>query len=342
VITCVLASQPVLADQINIKNGDRLTGQIIKSDGKTLTIKTEYGGEITIPIEAIDRIASDQTLFFALSDGKTVSGTVATKGDKFEISTGETTRVEVERADVQAIRSQAEQNAYERLLAPGWFDLWAGAVDVGYSLTTGNTRTSTFSTGATATRETRRDKTGLYLALIKAEKTEDDVSETTANALRGGGRYEINLTDRLAAFGSADFEHNEIQLLDLRMVLGGGLGYYLKKSERSQFQVFGGGAYNYENFSTGITRNSAEALAGEEFTYKISDRVTFNERMTFFPNLSDTGEYRINFDSALVTRLNRRLSWQLVVSDRYLSNPVSGSKSNDLLLTTGVSLTFNR
>jgi hypothetical protein len=97
----------------------------------------------------------------------------------------------------------------------------------------------------------RGDKTGLYRALIKAEKTEEDVSETTGNALRGGGRYEINLTDRLAAFGSADFKHNEIQLLDRRMVLGGGgPGYYLKKRERSQFQVFGGGAYNYENFST--------------------------------------------------------------------------------------------
>jgi hypothetical protein len=128
-------------------------------------------------------------------------------------------------------------------------------------------------------------------------------------------------------FKNGDLEHNEIQLLDLRMVLGGGLSYYLKKSERSQFQVFGGGAYNYENFSTGITRNSAEALAGEEFTYKISDRVTLNERLTFFPKLSDTGEYRINLDSALVTRLNRRLSWQRVVSDRYLSNLVSGSKA---------------
>ena len=43
VIACVLASQTTLADQINFKNGDRLTGQIIKSDGKTPTIKTEYG-----------------------------------------------------------------------------------------------------------------------------------------------------------------------------------------------------------------------------------------------------------------------------------------------------------
>ena len=42
---------------------------------------------MTISVEAIDRIASDQTLYFALSDGKTVSGTVATKEDKFEIAT---------------------------------------------------------------------------------------------------------------------------------------------------------------------------------------------------------------------------------------------------------------
>ncbi|PYV42937.1 MAG: hypothetical protein DMG06_12465 [Acidobacteria bacterium] len=50
----------------------------------------------------------------------------------------------------------------------------------------------------------------------------------------------------------------------------------------------------------------------------------------------------ISFDSSLVTNINRWLGWQLTLSDRYLSNPVPGTKKNDVLLTTGLRLTFAR
>lgn len=58
-------------------------------------------------------------------------------------------------------------------------------------------------------------------------------------------------------------------------MLGGGLGHYIVKNERTQFQVFGGGSYNRENFSNGVKRNSGEILAGEELSLKLSDRVLF-------------------------------------------------------------------
>jgi hypothetical protein len=36
------------ADQVTLKNGDRLTGSITKSDGKTLVIKTDFAGDVTV------------------------------------------------------------------------------------------------------------------------------------------------------------------------------------------------------------------------------------------------------------------------------------------------------
>jgi hypothetical protein len=46
-------SRVLLADQVVLKNGDRLTGTIVKSDGKTLLIKTEFTGDITVQWPAI-------------------------------------------------------------------------------------------------------------------------------------------------------------------------------------------------------------------------------------------------------------------------------------------------
>jgi Protein of unknown function, DUF481 len=61
-----------------------------------------------------------------------------------------------------------------------------------------------------------------------------------------------------------------------------------------------------------------------------------------FNSLSDTGAYRMNLDVGLSTRLKKRLTWNLSLSDRYLSNPAPGRKTNDWLYTTGLGLTFGK
>jgi len=40
------------------------------------------------------------------------------------------------------------------------------------------------------------------------------------------------------------------------------------------------------------------------------------------------------------TKINKWLAWQTAVSDRYLSNPIPGTKSNDIILTTGLNFSF--
>jgi hypothetical protein len=61
-----------------------------------------------------------------------------------------------------------------------------------------------------------------------------------------------------------------------------------------------------------------------------------------FPNLSDLGQYRFQFDATAATKLKTWLSWQITVNDRYLSNPLPGLKSNDELLSTGLRLAFGK
>ncbi|MGE0883381.1 MAG: DUF481 domain-containing protein [Blastocatellales bacterium] len=335
-----------LADEVKLKNGDRLTGTIVKSDGKSLTLKTEFVGTVNITWDAIDQVTASQSLYLSLNDGQTVVGTITGGAEKYEVVTKDTGKVEVAKTAIKTIRNEDEQKSYlaevERLRNPGVLDLWAGTFDLGYSLTRGNAETNTFTLGANAVRATSRDKISLYATAIKAnarsKKTGD--KEETANAIRGGGRYDINLTSKVFAFGFSDLEFDEFQQLDLRMVIGGGGGWHAINNERTVFDVFGGGSYNKEYFSTGLKRNSAEALVGEELSHKLSSRSLLKERLVFFPNLNETGEYRMNFDTSLVTNLNRWLSWQVTFSDRYLSNPVPGAKSNDVLLTTGIRLSF--
>ena len=91
-----------------------------------------------------------------------------------------------------------------------------------------------------------------------------------------------------------------------------------------------------------MTRKSGEVVAGETFNAKVNNRTTITEQFSLYPNVSDTGNYRFQFDSTAATKLKNWLSWQITYSDRFLSNPLPGFKKNDLLLSTGVRLTFGK
>ena len=83
-------------------------------------------------------------------------------------------------------------------------------------------------------------------------------------------------------------------------------------------------------------RTSAEGQLGQTLSHQFNSRMSIKEQLFVFPNLSRGGEYRINFDTSLVTDITRRIGWQLTLSDRYLSDPPDGFKQNDLILTTGI------
>ena len=185
-------------------------------------------------------------------------------------------------------------------------------------------------------RETLRDKTTLYSASILNREKTNGISHTTANTFRFGARYDRNINRKLFGYGFTDLEHNGLQQLNLRLVLGGGLGYHAIKNERTKLDLLGGLDMNREYFD-GLNndRTSLEAQLGQTLSRQFSPRVGLKEQLFFFPNLSQGG-YRINFDTALVTDINKRIGWQVTLSDRYLSNPPGGFKQNDLLLTTGL------
>ncbi|MFN0124258.1 MAG: YdiY family protein [Blastocatellia bacterium] len=342
----------VLADQVTLKNGDRLTGTIVKSDGKTLVLKTEFAGVVTIDWASIENINSGDALNLTLKDGQKVVGKLSSLDTgKIGVETTETGRVELARDAITTIRSKEEEAAYlaeiERLRNPGIMDLWAGSADFGVALTSGNAKTSTLTVGLGAARATPRDKISVFAAGLRASNSTAGRTIRTANAARGGVRYDVNINNKTFGFGFTELDYDEFLLIDFRGVFGGGLGYHAVKNERMTLDLFGGGAYNKTYFAAdrvnnkaAFSRDSAEVLFGEELAYKVSGRTSLTQRTVVFPNLSQRGEYRFNFDTTATTALSKYLSWQITFSDRYLSNPPFGRKSNDTLLTTGIRVNF--
>jgi putative salt-induced outer membrane protein YdiY len=336
-----LCPAALFADQIVLKNGDRLTGTIEKSDDKTLIIKTEFAGEVTVQWPAVQEITSTQALSVNLSDGKTVVGTVTTSDGNLAVATANAGTVTEPKGSVTKLFGEAEQAAYEKSLHPGLLEGWKGGANVGFALTRGNSQTKNLAVAFTADRKTLHDHLGLYTNSVYATNDEPGATpKTTANAIQGGMRYDHDFTLHLFAYGSADFQTDSLQTLDLRSVFGGGLGLHAIQNDRTTLDLLGGFNYTREKYSLLPSRRFSAASVGEELNQKLGLNTVLTQKMYFFPNLNETGEYRAIFNLGTVTKLNKWLGWQNAFGDIYVTNPPAGSKQNDIQLTTGLNISF--
>ncbi|MGA9075782.1 MAG: DUF481 domain-containing protein [Candidatus Sulfotelmatobacter sp.] len=346
-------SSLVFADQITLKNGDHLTGAIVKSDGKTLVLHTEFAGDVTVQFAAITQITTDHPLHVALSNGQTVVGPITTTDGKLEVASKSGAPVEAPKESVVAIRNDADQVAYEKALHPSLLEGWNGGANVGFSLTRGNSQTENLSLAFTAARATKDDKLSLYTNAVYGTNQLATPS-TTANTEAGGIRYDRNLNPRMFAFVGADFMSNALQDLNLRSVGSVGLGYHAIKSDKTTLDFLAGGNFTDENYTETVTttttppttysykvvHNFGALTLGEELTHKFGKSTVLAEKLYFYPDLTQTGEYRGTFDLGLVTKISKWLGWQNQFSDIYVSNPPEGTKQNDVVLTTGLNFSF--
>jgi putative salt-induced outer membrane protein YdiY len=340
-VCALLASRVALADQVSLKNGDRLSGAIVKSDGKTLVLNTDYAGDLCLKWDAVQGIQSGEPLHVQLQDGKTVFGPVTTSDGKLEIAT-KSGNLESSVGDVKTLRNESEQTAYEKTLHPGLLQEWTSGLNAGFALTRGNSATKNLSLAFTATRQTLNDKLELYANTVYATNDAPGaVPSTTANTEGGGSRYDHDLTKKVFGFVAADFFANALQGLNLRSVFGGGAGYHAIKSDTTTLDLLAGLNYTHESYTT-LSRNLVALTLGEEFMHKLGKSTALNEEAIIFPDLNSAGDYRSKVDFATVTKITKRLGWQNAFSDIYVTNPPPGKKNNDLILTTGLNVSFGQ
>lgn len=341
-----LVTVPVFADQIFLKNGDRITGKILKKEKDKVSIKTEAAGTLEIRWDAVEKITADGDLVFEMKDGSKVAGSVAQSNGELKVETAEGKTVEIDQAQLIAIRNPELQEKYEAAAAEkadrSILKHWSGSADVGFSLTAGNSETMSLNFGARGVRETAGDKITLFAKGVQSSNSTTGVRVTTAEALWFGGRYDRNFDGKMFVFGTGNLEYDRPQRLNLRIVAGGGFGYKLIRTERTKFDVFGGATLNREYFENAANRTSAESLVGEEYSFKFTDRTKVEQRFELYPSLTRAGTFRANLDASFVTALNSWLGWHVSLGDRFNSDPVPGARTNDLLFSTGFRATFGK
>jgi putative salt-induced outer membrane protein YdiY len=226
----------------------------------------------------------------------------ATREGKLEIATGAGNPLEVSKESVVALRNNAEQLAYEKSQHRSLLHGWDGGLDAGFQLTRGNSKTRNFRFAFGAVRKASREQLTLYTESLYSY---DDVAgarpHITTNVNRGGARFDHDFVSRLFLFANTDFMSDGLQDLNLRSVVGGGIGYRLINRDNATLKFLAGGNFTRENYVE-TQRNLAAGQLGEELTLKFGKSTALVQNLGFFPNLTDTGNYRATFNGIAVGR----------------------------------------
>lgn len=218
---------------------------------------------------------------------------------------------------------------------------WRHAVGLGLSYAKGNSDATTFTLNADGVRQRSYDKWSYYGKALRARSD----SETTGEQIGMGTRYDRDLNARLFAFGQGDLLRDKLANLSLRSSVAGGLGYHVIRTDDLTWDVFAGLGYTRDSYVDrtafdGRMRSSwgyAEVLLGEESNHQLTETASFRQRLVVYPNLSDSGEFRAQFDAGLAVAMSSRMSLTATLAYRYASLPGDGLKKGDVLFVTGIS-----
>ena len=322
------------ADEVYLKNGDLLSGKIVRLTNGKLILKSDAAGEVTVKQADIQSFSSSTPVEVHLKDGAVLNQNVqVAEPGQFAIETGTTLRAQTfQLTDLVSINPPAKPKPK-----------WAGSVSAGFTATSGNTSTQAINASVSMARRSEKDRTTASADYAKGKQDDPDTGEekTTEDWWRGKAQYDYFFSKKFFGFVNGSYEKDSIAELDRRVVVGGGAGYQWIESERTNFSTSLGLASLYEKFDNATDSNSElSAQAGYNFDHQLNKSVKFLHNLTYYPALDKVSDYYLTTTAELRASLTETMFANFKTIFNYDATPAIGRSSTDVKYIFGIGMTF--
>jgi len=321
-------------DVVVMSNGDQLTGQVKRLQNGLLYVETDYvSGNIGLDWNQVQSVQSTATYRIVLNNGQRLEG-------KIEKQSGDQTKTgdflireateELQVPSVTIVSIDTKKPTFWRELQ--------GAIDFGYSFTSGNSQ-SALNADTSAAYQTPRWRVATSLDSTFSGRS--GASNTNREDLQASFTKFLNRNSFVVAL--SDFLHSSQQDLQLRTTLGGGYGRYLKRTTNSNLAWLGGIVFTNESFNTTAGQPSdqnSEAVAGLQYNYVRFNLGEFDSQVRIFPGLTDTGRVRLTTNNSLTIKLRNNFHLAFTLWDNFDSRPPTTARKNELGTSSGIGWTF--
>ena len=300
--------QPAFTQSVilHLRNGDRLTGTIVQEDANQVILKTAYSPAIAV---LVSEIQSRQAAVTNVPPAGTTSAAPS--------------------PGTAAVTTPTP-------VPPKTPKHWTGELQLGVDLLFSERNRQLYS-GRTKVSYAHGRFRNLLDYQFSYGRTDGVLSD---NRMYGSMKGDYDLTRRFYFYNLGGAGYDELRRIDLRYELGPGVGYHLVKRTNMVFKTEAGVTYQTE-FRADDTR--AEVFYyrfAEEAAWKITSRLSLDEKFEFFPAVENFRQYRFRVESNLRYLLAGNFSFVLTILDQYDSAPAEGVPQNDLQLRSAIGVKF--
>lgn len=343
-------------DVLIFTNGEKLIGHLKRSDGASVTFKSDMAGEVKVEWSKVKEFHSSQQ-FAVIKTGVKIlkrldtsaipQGVLSMADQKLEVNPGEGRNAQtIPVGDAAHVidASDFQQDIGSR----GLLQDWKGAITGGASLVVSTQKSRTFTGGFHFVRAipaaewlAPRDRTIFDFGASYGKVTQPGVEDVKTEIYHFGAEWDEYLSPRVYGFGQAAYDHNFSQGLDLQQNYGGGIGWAALKNDDQELDLKSSLTYIRQSFhQSRNNQNLVGATIGQNYSRKFAHGILFVEQLAITPAFNNSNAYSAIGNAALTVPFYKRLNLSLAVVDAFLNDPPPGFRKNSFQFTTGVTYTL--
>ncbi|MBK1858989.1 DUF481 domain-containing protein [Cerasicoccus arenae] len=288
---CAVAS----ADTLILKNGDRISGQLISQEDGVITFESDMIGKISVA-------AADATVEQPAPDFVEAAESANAIVAGAEVSSAE---------EAETAEDQEEVDAITRSLldAQSWVDQWvpegwSGKLTFGFSYLESNTETTTLNFDFNGKKDAAPHHYKFDMYYQYSNQTDKNGVDTknldTYGAMFG---YDHDINDLMYFNSELSYLRNMVKDINHQVDLDLGIGFHVIKEDNITLNIIPAYTLQYKE-AEGISQKWYNlATLKETFTYKLSEIVRFEQTASGSIAPADLDDYQYEFTAAMITKL---------------------------------------
>lgn len=319
----IFASSSLHGAIVQMKNGDRITGTVLKQQDETLFLKSEQFGILEIPTANVAKIIETPTP--PPAPAAEVKEAPKPKGLLGMSSGG--------RYIVEVVKGFLKEN--------GILGKWKSSIRLGYTLVSGEVSTSTTSTAIHTERQWKVNSVKVDYQQDYATSTDaEGNSSVTRDKLKVGVQFRHALNQRNFIQTDSQYSYAHVSGIDNDYLQTLGYGWKCLDTKSFKFTLVPALSLHYQDVVAGDTGMSLAPAIYEEVEYHWTEYVRIrNEAYALFP-VDDNGGPTYHFSVLLQNRLVASLSLNLEYVFDYDGAVSASTNSAQHVLRTAFSFDF--
>jgi len=323
------------ADMIELDNGSLLVGEVTAVRQGKITLKTDFSGTLSIPLERVVSLRTDGPLRVAVAERGEAVGPVVLTGTQIEVRDPAAPLVA---ATTDLLAAGPSDQPLVLGPPPPPPPRWTYEASAAYRAKRGNTENSRLHLGAAAEKKWDKEKLKLYATWTQAE----DKNRKTEDEMIGGVDFERQLNERFLWYARTELERDKIERISLRATLAGGLGWYAVRNENRELRLRSGLQYRRESFDNQAPDDDTFGLEfGARHTWRIAPWGRLVNEVVYSSDFDDWADYRVIHESSLDLPLVASKHWRLRLGLSHEYNSQVAANIERLDTTYFLRLVFN-